>query len=79
MLNDSLDYLPILASPIDSKPLKIEDGHVKTSGGGLQFPNIQGIPWIYGNPQAAFEEWRCRVQAMLQFLKNKEQETNRIE
>jgi uncharacterized protein YbaR (Trm112 family) len=59
----------ILACPrCDKTPLSEEDGVFKCTACKIDFPSIDGIPWMFAEPQATLGEWRGRLQFALQQL-----------
>ncbi len=59
----------ILACPrCDKSPLALEDGQYHCSACKIDFPAIDGIPWMFAEPQASLGEWRNRLQYALQQL-----------
>ena len=63
MLND------LLACPrCDKTPLDESDGAFSCKACKVDFPSIDGIPWMFAEPQASLGEWRGRLQFALQKL-----------
>lgn len=63
MLND------LLACPrCDKTPLEQNDGAYRCKACKIDFPSIDGIPWMFAEPQASLGEWRGRLQFALQSL-----------
>jgi uncharacterized protein YbaR (Trm112 family) len=59
----------ILACPrCDKSPLVLEDEQFHCSACKIDFPAIDGIPWMFAEPQASLGEWRNRLQYALQQL-----------
>lgn len=59
----------LLACPrCDKTPLAINDGACKCDACKIDFPSIDGIPWMFAEPEAALGEWRGRLQFALQQL-----------
>jgi uncharacterized protein YbaR (Trm112 family) len=58
-----------LACPrCDKTPLSEEDGVFACTACKIDFPSIDGIPWMFAEPQATLGEWRGRLQFALQQL-----------
>ena len=71
MLND------LLACPrCDKTPLSEKDGGYSCAACKIEFPSIDGIPWMFAEPQATLGEWRGRLQFSLQKLS---QESKQLE
>ncbi len=63
------DLLDLLACPrCDKTPLAEEDGVYSCGACKIDFPSIDGIPWMFAEPQATLGEWRGRLQFSLQQL-----------
>ena len=61
----------ILACPrCDKTPLAANDGAYRCDACKVDFPSIDGIPWLFAEPQATLGEWRGRLQFALQKLGN---------
>ena len=59
----------ILACPrCDKSPLALKDGRYRCNACKIDFPAIDGIPWMFADPQASLGEWRNRLQFSLQQL-----------
>lgn len=59
----------ILACPrCDKSPLALKDEQFRCSACKIDFPSINGIPWMFAEPQASLGEWRNRLQFALQKL-----------
>ena len=59
----------LLACPrCDKTPLSEKDGAYRCSACKIDFPSIDGIPWMFADPQATLGEWRGRLQFALQKL-----------
>ncbi len=59
----------LLACPrCDKSPLAQVDDHWHCKACKIDFPSIDGIPWMFAEPQAALGEWRGRLQFALQKL-----------
>ncbi len=62
-----------LACPrCDKTPLTVNDGACRCDACKIDFPSIDGIPWLFAEPQAALGEWRGRLQFALQRLSRDE-------
>jgi len=65
----SSNLLSFLACPrCDKAPLEIDDGVYHCKACDIDFPSIDGIPWMFAEPQATLGEWRGRLQFSLQQL-----------
>jgi len=63
------DLLSLLACPrCDKTPLAQTDGNYSCAACKIDFPSIEGIPWMFAEPQATLGEWRGRLQFSLQQL-----------
>lgn len=63
------DLTSLLACPrCDKTPLTEKDGVYRCSACKIDFPSIDGIPWMFAEPQATLGEWRGRLQFALQKL-----------
>ncbi len=59
----------LLACPrCDKTPLEENDGVYSCKACKIDFPSIDGIPWLFAEPQASLGEWRGRLQFALQSL-----------
>lgn len=59
----------LLACPrCDKTPLDESDGRYSCKACKVEFPSIDGIPWMFAEPQASLGEWRGRLQFALQSL-----------
>ncbi len=64
--NVLIDYL---ACPrCDSTPLTQEDQQYRCDACKIDFPSIDGMPWMFADPDASLGEWRNRLQLSLQQL-----------
>lgn len=67
----------LLACPrCDKTPLDESGGVFSCNACKIDFPSIDGIPWMFAEPQATLGEWRGRLQFALQQLS---QESARLE
>jgi uncharacterized protein YbaR (Trm112 family) len=58
-----------LACPrCDKTPLEPKDGAYRCKACKVEFPSIDGIPWMFAEPDAALGEWRGRLHYALQQL-----------
>jgi len=63
------DLTSLLACPrCDKTPLTEEGGAYSCDACKIDFPSIDGIPWMFADPQATLGEWRGRLQFSLQKL-----------
>ena len=59
----------ILACPrCDKSPLQQQDDVLHCSACKVDFPSVDGIPWMFAEPEASLGEWRNRLQMSLQRL-----------
>ncbi|HLF10654.1 MAG TPA: hypothetical protein VJA26_05520, partial [Gammaproteobacteria bacterium] len=67
---DSADLRELFACPRCDQPLELTaDGH-HCSGCRVDFPAIEGIPWLFAEPAAALAEWRGRLHYTLTRLEH---------
>ena len=58
----------ILACPrCDKTPLAANDGAYRCDACKVDFPSIDGIPWLFAEPQATLGKWRGRLQFAQKF------------
>jgi len=63
------DLVNLLACPrCDKTPLAEKDGVFSCEACKIDFPSLDGIPWMFAEPQATLSEWRGRLQFSLQQL-----------
>ncbi len=63
------DLTTLLACPrCDKTPLDASDDRLHCKACKIDFPLLDGIPWMFAEPQAALGEWRGRLQFSLQKL-----------
>jgi uncharacterized protein YbaR (Trm112 family)/SAM-dependent methyltransferase len=63
------DLIDVLACPrCDKTPLDDKDGVFSCAACKIEFPSLDGIPWMFAEPQATLGEWRGRLQFSLQQL-----------
>ena len=55
----------LLACPRCDRALEVADDTWRCAGCRVEFPNVDGIPWIFAEPDAALSEWRGRFQFAL--------------
>ena len=61
--------MELLACPrCDKSPLSETDGGISCAACKIEFPSVDGIPWMFAEPEAALGEWRGRLQFALQQL-----------
>ncbi len=61
------DLSALLACPrCDKTPLDSRDDILHCKACQVDFPFIEGMPWMFAEPQAALGEWRGRMQMALQ-------------
>ena len=66
---DAKQLQDILACPrCDKTPLSFDDGRFRCGACKVDFPDIDGIPWMFAEPDATLGEWRNRLQFALQSL-----------
>ena len=63
------DFNDLLACPrCDKTPLDDKDTARHCRACDVDFPSLNGIPWMFAEPQASLGEWRGRLQFALQQL-----------
>jgi len=63
------DLTELLACPrCDKTPLQSSDTALHCKACKVDFPILEGIPWMFAEPQSAMGEWRGRLQLSLQQL-----------
>ncbi len=63
------DLTEFLACPrCDKTPLESLDNNLYCKACKIDFPLLDGMPWMFAEPQAALGEWRGRLQLSLQKL-----------
>ena len=66
---DTKQLQSYLACPrCDKSPLAFDDGRFRCGACRIDFPDIDGIPWMFAEPEASLGEWRNRLQFALQQL-----------
>jgi len=63
------DLMQLIACPrCDKSPLDASDEALHCKACKVDFPVIEGMPWMFAEPEAALGEWRGRLQLSLQQL-----------
>ena len=63
------DITSLLACPrCDKTPLETTDEALRCNACKVDFPILEGMPWMFSEPQSALGEWRGRLQFSLQQL-----------
>jgi len=63
------DLTELLACPrCDKTPLQSSDTALHCNACKVDFPILEGMPWMFAEPQSALGEWRGRLQFSLQQL-----------
>ena len=63
------DLTTLLACPrCDKTPLETADNALHCKACKVEFPMLEGMPWMFAEPQATLGEWRGRLQFSLQQL-----------
>jgi uncharacterized protein YbaR (Trm112 family) len=63
------EFANILACPrCDKTPLDQKDDIFSCAACKIDFPSVDGIPWMFADPEASIGEWRNRLQMALQQL-----------
>ncbi|MEL7186035.1 MAG: hypothetical protein AAFN50_06315 [Pseudomonadota bacterium] len=63
------DLLSLLACPrCDKSPLEAGDDAIHCKACKIDFPMLEGMPWMFAEPQSALAEWRGRFQFAQQQL-----------
>jgi len=69
MSHMSSELIDILACPrCDQAPLVQTDIALRCPACEVDFPSVDGIPWMFAEPEASLGEWRNRLQMSLQKL-----------
>ena len=67
--NLSLDLTELLACPLSDRPLELQDEGFVSTGSNTTFPIVNGIPWLFADPETTLADWRGRVdRACKQYL-----------
>jgi ubiquinone/menaquinone biosynthesis C-methylase UbiE/uncharacterized protein YbaR (Trm112 family) len=68
-MSEPNDLQRILACPrCDKSPLALTDDKYRCNACKIDFPAINGMPWMFAEPQASLGQWRSRLQFSLQQL-----------
>ena len=68
-MSDVKQLQSYLACPrCDKTPLSFSDGSYTCTACKVDFPDIDGIPWMFADPDTSLGEWRNRLQFALQKL-----------
>ena len=68
-MSEPTPLIDLLACPrCDKTPLEPSGGGLHCKACKIDFPDIDGIPWMFAEPQASLGEWRNRLQFALQQL-----------
>jgi SAM-dependent methyltransferase/uncharacterized protein YbaR (Trm112 family) len=68
-MSDVKQLQSYLACPrCDKTPLSFEDSKFTCNACKIDFPDINGIPWMFADPETSLGEWRNRLQFALQQL-----------
>jgi SAM-dependent methyltransferase/uncharacterized protein YbaR (Trm112 family) len=68
-MSDVKQLQSYLACPrCDKSPLSFDEGRFGCDACKIQFPDIDGIPWMFADPETSLGEWRNRLQFALQQL-----------
>jgi uncharacterized protein YbaR (Trm112 family) len=63
------DLMQLIACPrCDKTPLDTSDDALHCKACKIDFPLLEGMPWMFAEPQATLGEWRGRLQFSLQQL-----------
>ena len=63
------DLMQLIACPrCDKTPLDLSDDALHCKACKVDFPLLEGMPWMFAEPQATLGEWRGRLQFSLQQL-----------
>jgi uncharacterized protein YbaR (Trm112 family) len=63
------DLMQLIACPrCDKTPLDTSDDALHCKACKIDFPLLEGMPWLFAEPQATLGEWRGRLQFSLQQL-----------
>ena len=63
------DLTELLACPrCDKAPLEPSDDALHCKACKVDFPILEGMPWMFAEPLSALGEWRGRLQLSLQKL-----------
>ena len=68
-MSEASKLAALLACPrCDRAPLDVTDDRYRCDACHVDFPSIDGIPWLFAEPAASLAEWRNRVDFSLQTL-----------
>ncbi len=68
-MSEPNDLQCILACPrCDKSPLALNNDKYRCNACKIDFPAINGMPWMFAEPQASLGQWRSRLQFSLQQL-----------
>ena len=68
-MGDVKELQSYIACPrCDKTPLACNEGKFRCEACKTEFPDIDGIPWLFAEPDASLGEWRNRLQFALQQL-----------
>jgi uncharacterized protein YbaR (Trm112 family) len=74
-MSDVKQLQSYLACPrCDKTPLSCDEGQFGCSACKIEFPDIDGIPWMFADPDASLGEWRNRLQFALEKLSHESSE-----
>lgn len=59
----------------DKSPLSLKGDHYRCDACKIDFPSVDGIPWLFAEPEASIGEWRNRLHFALRQLANESQRT----
>jgi uncharacterized protein YbaR (Trm112 family) len=69
LMQDASRLDEFLACPrCDKKPLGRKENRYRCNACKTEFPDIDGIPWLFADPDSTLGEWRNRLQYSLQQL-----------
>jgi SAM-dependent methyltransferase/uncharacterized protein YbaR (Trm112 family) len=71
----NLLHSEILACPRCDRTLEAAEFGIRCAGCGVDFPLLDGVPWLFAEPAAALSEWRQRLDFLLRKL---EQDVRRL-
>ena len=68
-MSETLTLDDLLACPrCDRTPLAPTDGGFACNGCKTRFESLDGVPWLFAEPDAAMAEWRQRLKLALHQL-----------
>ncbi|MGI9224904.1 MAG: methyltransferase domain-containing protein [Woeseiaceae bacterium] len=68
-MSDVKQLQSYLACPrCDKTPLAFDEGQFSCTACKIEFPDIDGIPWMFADPETSLGEWRNRLQFAVQQL-----------